>query len=794
LNASRGVSKKGDGSLGVSGLPLYKGQNTPTEYYFNFSLRYHENRLYDYLLCAKLHWKDGSFLMNNLPVAEAAAADYLPNLGTVTTDDVAQNPFFPLPPEFYSDNIHIEQNPEEFYTIQTEQASLVTHLNGFQHVTPYWSGEYLPWRSRTNVLESQNENHGACGSSGFSQVGPYVANPFIAVGQDIQRQGVLEQATIDQTRRERRCLGCQDDNGNRHCVGFPLCQRCIKTTGLKSPPSRLTKASYLNWKLWFSVCQSLGQHVPSEWTIWDEIPSYDVGEEDSVIIEAEFEDRGTQRNITRTRPIVYAPWLRGTQTDPFGPPGDDDGVRIRQPAISLSQYDEFVKDSMLKKLYPSEPGRRLSKDEHALQSAVTYFTGYFSLLKNLESTWIDCTAFVADTIGRNIAAEMIYLIVFRLVMLFSRIVSLIETLQQKNLHRNHPGIALQALEVIYRVMKSLQSTSWNVPETHVLHPLRQLEQDFLEKSSVMHAHIQAFQCYLSGIDKLACRTLLPPIIRFTRAEGHKCFPRHLLVTVHKHKSGDRGFAYLGFNPFPLIGDGYTKRSIMDLLTKSDQDMTTDILNGVIGSRPHLPEYLVNEDNTKVIRQIATLEYDVQHCSRDTITSIGGPTFQTLNDRQAFDVPKAPRSHADTVDSSVSDAKSSSSCQIFRDGWQGLLEKEHPEIIPAWLFDHSNSLDSADDHACDKANDPRDEALARALGKRRTTRARSEGQSESGTMQPLQSNNRRKAIASYGGMWPGFGEEDMKVEVEAGDEFDMQGSERVSQDRPCQPCAIVTLMG
>jgi len=223
-------------------------------------------------------------------------------------------------------------------------------------------------------------------------------------------------------------------------------------------------------------------------------------------------------------------------------------------------------------------------------------------------------------------------------------------------------------------------------------------------------------------------------------------------------------------------------------------MTTDILNGVIGSRPHLPEYLVNEDNTKVIRQIATLEYDVQHCSRDTITSIGGPTFQTLNDRQAFDVPKAPRSHADTVDSSVSDAKSSSSCQIFRDGWQGLLEKEHPEIIPAWLFDHSNSLDSADDHACDKANDPRDEALARALGKRRTTRARSEGQSESGTMQPLQSNNRRKAIASYGGMWPGFGEEDMKVEVEAGDEFDMQGSERVSQDRPCQPCAIVTLMG
>ncbi|KAK5453487.1 hypothetical protein LTS15_006672 [Exophiala xenobiotica] len=719
------------------------------------------------------------------------AVDYLPNLGAVTTDGVAQDPFYVLPPAFYSDEIRIEQDPEQSYTMQTYEASLVTHPNGSQHVTPSCSEEYLPWRSEMNGFDSQNENHGAYGYSSFSQVGPYVVHPCIGAGDGMQRPAVLEQATIDQTRRERRCLGCQDDSGNRYCIGFPLCQKCIKTTGLRSPPSRLTKASYLNWKLWFSVCQSLGEHVPSKWKISDELPSYTVGEEDSVIIEAEFEDRGTQRNIRRTRSIVYAPWLRGTQTDPFGPRADDDGVRIRQPAISLSQFDDFVKDSMLAKLYPSEPGPRLSKDEHTLQSAVTFFTGYFSLLSNLKSTWIDCTAFLADTISRRIAAEMIYLVVFRLVMLFSKIVSLIESLQQKNSHQNHPGIALQALEVMYRAMKSTQSTSWNVPETHVLHPLRELEQDFLEKSSVMHNHIQAFQCYLSGIDKLAYRTRLPLINRFTRGDGNKCFPCHLLVTVHKHKPWGPGSVYFGFNPFPLIGAGQTGRSVIDLLSNSDQDMTTDILNGAIIPRPRLPEYLVNEDNTKVIRQMATLEYEVQHCSRDTMTSIGGPTFQTSDDCRAFYVPRAPRSHADTIDSSVSDAESSLECQVFRNGWQGLLEKEHPQIIPAWLFNQSNSLDSADDHVCDKPNHRRDEALARALGKRKSTRIGPESQSEPGPIQPFHATKR--LMASYGGIWTGPGKEDLQVEVEAGDEFDMQGSEQVDEDPQYPAYNIVTFM-
>ncbi|KIX05532.1 uncharacterized protein Z518_06404 [Rhinocladiella mackenziei CBS 650.93] len=384
-----------------------------------------------------------------------------------------------------------------------------------------------------------------------------------------------------------------------------------------------------------SLLVDLGQGLSRFPTAPTKTSVFSAIENDPVIAELHFEDRSLKKSILKTYSAVYEPSLT-RETFPMEQKNGHT-VHVRAPAIYIPHFDNFVREAMWGSTCTSSDEENLLREGQTQFSTAELFTGYFYLLRNLDSTWIANPAYLADSLSREVAAELVYFLAFRLGLLYSQLLSQWQSLSADISLGRHQAIAFYGLEVVYRIMRSVGTICWKIPSRHPLQPLSRLETDFRQASSDVLDRILAYECYLSANVRGANRTRsLPKVVEFARAEGKKAFPSHLAVTAYKH-----GLLTQSFNAFPLMHLGHEKYSIIDVLTKSEEGLTSDILSGSVNPRTRFPEYWVTEDNSKVIYRLPTLQYDTHTESMDTISSTCGSTVRSKQEFPICELPSAP---------------------------------------------------------------------------------------------------------------------------------------------------------
>jgi hypothetical protein len=277
-----------------------------------------------------------------------------------------------------------------------------------------------------------------------------------------------------------------------------------------------------------------------------------------------------------------------------------DQALVRAPAICIPQLDLFVIKSMWGEAYSLEASHRLSRDEKALFSTARLFTGYFCLLHNLGNTVIDSGLAFDISLGQFLSMEMIYTLAFRLQMLFSEFAALCTKVTQKNAQKKngekaHPVAVPYALEVVYRVVVSMKTCAWDVPTENPFHPLLRLWTGFKRQSRNILSRILAYECYYSGFDDEGRRMNLPPIVKFAREGSCRSLPSHLSIFAQRQRP------IFFMDPFPSLNKGRSNQYLIDLLACPDNDLRTSVINGSFQPRKRFPQYMVDDNNSKVFR-------------------------------------------------------------------------------------------------------------------------------------------------------------------------------------------------
>lgn len=539
--------------------------------------------------------------------------DELLNLGSATWGldglPAVDNVSFP-----YSDVVHLDDELPSFSNAHLPHEYPSSHprfLNPLNHVGEA-DGGISPWDqwTRSTPADVLEETPFAPGAQIYHDQLPTPSPLTIppAGFHTVSIEGAGEPSA-----RPHRCLGCKAHKGNRHCFGYPLCGGCAPRLPLLNPSTSCLDEPFLNWPLWFSTCVHLKQQLLGWLAIPDEKSRFFALQSRTIIMELEFEDRAFKRDIQKMHSVVFDLRL---SPETFRSPQTDD---FRAPAISNTQFDSFVIEAMWdSEHFPKkEPG--FSEREQELFSTVKLLLGYMSLLRNLDSTWINNSAYLADALNVVVAAELIYFLAFRLNMLLREFSSKCPSLGDRFIEAR-PAIIHYALEVMYLGMQSMAGHRWSMPETDSFHPLRQLQEDFHERTNYIIDRILTYECHLSGQNEEARRTPnAPPLLVFAR-RAEKCLPRYLVVTAQIHMPLSPTF-----DPFPLMRPRPGNRSIIDVLATSHRCLTCDVANGSIIPRNRFPEYLVTEDNSKVYYRLLTMEHEIHEGSKFTYSSTGGPT-------------------------------------------------------------------------------------------------------------------------------------------------------------------------
>ncbi|KIW87360.1 uncharacterized protein Z519_11996 [Cladophialophora bantiana CBS 173.52] len=304
-----------------------------------------------------------------------------------------------------------------------------------------------------------------------------------------------------------------------------------------------------------------------------------------------------------------------------------DQASLRAPAICMPQLDLFVIESMWGKAYSVETSYKLSDDENDLFSTARLFTGYFCLLHNLGNTVVDIGSALDFGLAQFLSVEMIYTLAFRLQMLFSEFAILCTKVSQKNAGKKngikaHAVVVLYALEVVYRVVVSMKTCTWDVPTDNPFHPLLRLWTGFTRQSRNILSRILAYECYCSGADDEGTRMAIPPIVKFARSGSCRSLPSHLSIFAQRQRS----IFYM--DPFPSLNKGRSNQYLIDLLACPNNDFMLSVINGSFRPRKRFPEYMVAHDNSKVFRsEVAVTSKDDSSSIRST-SSVSAETLSS----------------------------------------------------------------------------------------------------------------------------------------------------------------------
>ncbi|KIW63817.1 hypothetical protein PV04_08789 [Phialophora macrospora] len=403
-------------------------------------------------------------------------------------------------------------------------------------------------------------------------------------------------------RRKRRCLCCKMDKGNRPCLGYPLCQRCSILPGIMTTPPSLADIPYLDWKLWFFLCRDLGENIAPFRKKYIDASPFPFGTLAPIVLELVLEDRISRHYFSSGHLVVFRPRL----TKRTFVVGSGAGrTLLRAPAICIPQLDTFVIESMWGEAYSLGSSHSLSGDEHALFSTARLFSGYFCLLHNLGNTVIDSGLAFDISLGQFLAMEMIYTLAYRLQMLFSEFATLCTKVTQKNAGKKngqkaHAVVVSYALEVVYRVIVSMKTCTWDVPTENPFHPLLRLWTSFQRQSRNILSRILAYECYYSGIDDEGRRMKIPPIVEFAREGNCRSLPSHLSVFPQRQRP-----VFL-MDPFPSLNKGRSNQYLIDLLACANNEFLPSIIKGSFRARKRFPQYMVGDDNSKVFRSEVAL--------------------------------------------------------------------------------------------------------------------------------------------------------------------------------------------
>ncbi|KAL8243577.1 hypothetical protein R6Q59_009835 [Mikania micrantha] len=338
--------------------------------------------------------------------------------------------------------------------------------------------------------------------------------------------------------RRKRCLHCKLHSSNPGCFGYPRCKRCILFHKSVLPRiESMDQWRFLDWRHWLAICQKLSEQSSASPII--STVSYSVSNaalqfSKAIVLEFSFHDKLSE-NICYPHIVVFRPdeqELRASDQSSSAV------VVPRGPALVQAQLDELVKKEVWGLALWESDGKTLPPDELELWTAVRLVIGYFALMHNLSTTFIQASNVSTVSLLGRISAELIYAIGFRLQMLYTEIMSF------QDLHRHSEGtsrslsaVKLYGYEVMYRCVSSMQKTDWKISDPSPQNPLHQLQSYFNRQVKQILCHLADAECRDSA--NMTRRRIMrpaPAMIGFARSMTLTSFPQHCVITVSQHRT------------------------------------------------------------------------------------------------------------------------------------------------------------------------------------------------------------------------------------------------------------------
>jgi hypothetical protein len=488
----------------------------------------------------------------------------------------------------------------------------------------------------------------------------------------------------DVAERSPRCLRCKNDGRKPQCEGAVICDCCTGFPISESRYTTLLNTPYLNWRRWAGFCDNLVKGLSHSFT-----PSTNPQlQNGNFILALWFEDLTCKKKLKKALSSIYQPFLTKENYDiPPLAQGAHEGP-ARPPAISLAHLDNFITKEMVDAKSLTPKGYEVTEHKTKLLKIVALFTGYHNLLRNLDTTWFDSSAFESDQACRIAAAEFVFALIYQLNLLYVQFATRINSLFSDHNSEKRTALAFYALEFVSLVLRSTQGVSWNISEANPSYALIQLEKEFNHQSEAILCQILTYDCIQLKIHERRRRIFGgPELLDLARPTGKKGFPSHLSVTTRRH-----GWLQTISEPFPVADMGFAKHSIIDILRDSDQSLTMDIIYGRLQPRKRFPEYMIENDNTKVIRGLANTRYKIRgKLSKASKTSTGGPTYDSaLSMLPGLRLPpmapnrSSPTKKKDTATlySHTGETVSSETSKTCPIGQESLVDMNSPSEIPA----------------------------------------------------------------------------------------------------------------
>jgi hypothetical protein len=252
--------------------------------------------------------------------------------------------------------------------------------------------------------------------------------------------------------------------------------------------------------------------------------------------------------------------------------------------------------------------------EQDLFSKIQITLGYYSLLRNVDLIWTAETTLDVLADVRFAMAELVYLLAFRINMLFVEISLIFPVLNGEIFVEMHssldevapttqirPVVFRYAAEILVRGLEAIGCPAWDLRDEDAHSPLRQLERDLSESFLFMVNHLRAYECHLTGWYNRGQRTpSMLGLVAFVRAaeKGLCTLPNHLIIAVQRHVPLCSKRSVFFFDPFPLLQTEWNRYSTFDMFAHTPAELAAAVPGGPARHRQRVPEYLITEHNSR----------------------------------------------------------------------------------------------------------------------------------------------------------------------------------------------------
>ncbi|ETI20128.1 hypothetical protein G647_08162 [Cladophialophora carrionii CBS 160.54] len=298
--------------------------------------------------------------------------------------------------------------------------------------------------------------------------------------------------------------------------------------------------------------------------------------------------------------------------------------------------------------------KELRPAEQNLFSKIQITLGYYSLLRNVDLIWTAETTLDVLTEARFAIAELVYLLAFRINMLFVEISCVFPALDGDIFVEMHssldddapttkirPVIFLYAAEILVRGLEAIGAPEWNLRDGDSQSPLLQLEKNLSQSFQFMVNHLRAYECHLSGWYNKRQRTFdMPGLLAFVRA-AEKGLPNHLIVAVQRHTPWGSKSSFSFFDPFPLLQTQWSRYSTFDLFSSTPDALASAMLSGSAACGQRVPEFLITEHNSR-FKLSKFKKFESHDSVVMTTSSTGGPGPATEEQIDLCHHPDPPR--------------------------------------------------------------------------------------------------------------------------------------------------------